>query len=346
MSSLLFLGYFIVKPRLYLILVAVMLFLTACSSTPDLSELVAQNIAATRQQMEYLSESLDNDSLRNGVILRKYSTVIAQQRPDVADLAYALARGAKPFGSLYTNLEKRLNEVSDLREGSLSHTLFPSMQDRLQELNAIRVAASNEMFNDALSDPVNVLADLSGGSLVRVNAISQEQERLSDGAINEGAGRQLVGNPNYGNWRQDRHGSSFWEWYGKYALFSSLMGRRSYYGPWSSGRGYSYYHDVGRRSYSSPGQRINQNFVEQKTKKQYGKSGKKFNSPYAKKRAGGSGLSRSSQAQSKKVFTSPYSKQKNSSRFNSSSKSKYSSAYSGSARNNSGRTSRGLSGGK
>jgi len=245
MSSLLFLGYFIVKPRLYLILVAVMLFLTACSSTPDLSELVAQNIAATRQQMEYLSESLDNDSLRNGVILRKYSTVIAQQRPDVADLAYALARDAKPFGSLYTNLEKRLNEVSDLREGSLSHTLFPSMQDRLQELNAIRVAASNEMFNDALSDPVNVLADLSGGALPRVAALSKEATLAANGAADLGVGSQLVGNPNYGRWQSGSNGSSFWEFYGKYALFSSLIGRPYSYGYWSRNRDYSYYHDVG-----------------------------------------------------------------------------------------------------
>ncbi|PCJ22210.1 MAG: hypothetical protein COB04_00170 [Gammaproteobacteria bacterium] len=346
MSPSLVLGYFIVKPRFYLILIIGMLLLNACSSSPDLKELVTQNIAATRQQMDYLSDSLQSGELRNGIILGQYADIIARQRPEIADLAYSLSRDAKPEGSLYKNLQKRLRDVADFRENSLGQAQFPTLQGRLDELTAIRVAASSEMFNDALSDPVNVLADLSGGSLARVNAISQEQERLSDGAVEDKPGRQLVGNPNYGNWRQDRHGSSFWEWYGKYALFSSLIGGRSYYGPWSYGRGYSYYHDVGRNSYSSPSQRVNQNFVEQKTKKKYRNSGKKFNSPYAKKRAGGSGLSRSSQAQSKKVFTSPYGKQKSSSRSSPASKSKYSSSYSGSARNNTSRTSRGLSGGK
>jgi len=44
-------------------------------------------------------------------------------------------------------------------------------------------------------------------------------------------GYQYVGNKEYGNWRQDSRGNSFWEFYGKYALFSSLFGfgNRSFY---------------------------------------------------------------------------------------------------------------------
>ncbi len=37
-------------------------------------------------------------------------------------------------------------------------------------------------------------------------------------------GYQYVGNSKYGQWRQDHRGSSFWEFYGKYALFSTLLG--------------------------------------------------------------------------------------------------------------------------
>jgi hypothetical protein len=37
-------------------------------------------------------------------------------------------------------------------------------------------------------------------------------------------GYQHVGNSNYGRWRQDSSGGSFWEFYGKYALMSNLMG--------------------------------------------------------------------------------------------------------------------------
>jgi len=37
-------------------------------------------------------------------------------------------------------------------------------------------------------------------------------------------GYQYVGDSRYGNWRSDSHGNSFWEFYGKYAFFSSLLG--------------------------------------------------------------------------------------------------------------------------
>ena len=37
-------------------------------------------------------------------------------------------------------------------------------------------------------------------------------------------GYEYVGDSNYGQWRQDSSGNSFWEFYGKYALLSHLMG--------------------------------------------------------------------------------------------------------------------------
>lgn len=37
-------------------------------------------------------------------------------------------------------------------------------------------------------------------------------------------GYQHVGDSRYGHWTNDHRGGSFWEFYGKYALFSSLMG--------------------------------------------------------------------------------------------------------------------------
>lgn len=322
--------------------------LQACGSSPDLTELTKQSIAATQQDLRLLSDAISGGEIRNVQILKKYADVIVQQKPELADLARELAREGSTEGGIYRNLKRRLDEVSDLSENSLSQAVFPTMQDRLDELTAIRSAASPAMFNDVLSDPINVLADLSNGNLARVNAISQEQEMLANDGAQSRTGSQLVGNPNYGQWRQSSAGGSFWEWYGKYALFSSLIGGGPwYYGDWSRRRGYSYYHDVGRYNYTSPQQKINQGFLEQKTRKQFNRSGQKFQSPYAKKRVGASGLSRRSQAQSKKVFTSPYSKQKKSLKTSSSrSSSRYSSSYGGSSRNNYSRTSRGLSFGK
>ncbi|MBA4367771.1 MAG: hypothetical protein C0403_09055, partial [Desulfobacterium sp.] len=37
-------------------------------------------------------------------------------------------------------------------------------------------------------------------------------------------GYNYVGDNRYGKWNTDHNGNSFWEWYGKYALFSSLFG--------------------------------------------------------------------------------------------------------------------------
>ncbi len=37
-------------------------------------------------------------------------------------------------------------------------------------------------------------------------------------------GYQYVGNTQYGQWRTDSSGNSFWEWYGRYAFFSHMFG--------------------------------------------------------------------------------------------------------------------------
>jgi hypothetical protein len=60
-------------------------------------------------------------------------------------------------------------------------------------------------------------------------------------------GYNYVGNEQYGKWKKDSSGNSFWEFYGKYALISSLMGggpmyRRDY-------RSYRDYHGQGRPYY-------------------------------------------------------------------------------------------------
>lgn len=53
-------------------------------------------------------------------------------------------------------------------------------------------------------------------------------------------GYQYVGNSRYGTWRSDSRGGSFWEFYGKYALFSHLLGgnRGIYRTDYDAYRGY------------------------------------------------------------------------------------------------------------
>lgn len=47
-----------------------------------------------------------------------------------------------------------------------------------------------------------------------------EEERMTRAAP---PGMAYVGNPEYGEWKEDNNGERFWSWYGKYAFFSSLF---------------------------------------------------------------------------------------------------------------------------
>jgi len=55
-------------------------------------------------------------------------------------------------------------------------------------------------------------------------------------------GYQYVGNERYGHWVRDERGNSFWEWYGRYAFFSTMFGmfgRPIYRNDWDMYRNYS-----------------------------------------------------------------------------------------------------------
>ncbi|MCK4841733.1 MAG: hypothetical protein KAT04_07595, partial [Methylococcales bacterium] len=112
------------------------------------------------------------------------------------------------------------------------------------------------VFNDALIDLVNTMAELSDGQLDTVSIPKDSQAANARGEVIT-PGSYLVGNPGYGEYRQDNSGRSFWHWYGQYAFFRSMFGggyyNRSpiYYNDWNRRSHYSYYNDYGRQSYGS-----------------------------------------------------------------------------------------------
>ncbi|MEM7583947.1 MAG: hypothetical protein AAF560_11240 [Acidobacteriota bacterium] len=61
-------------------------------------------------------------------------------------------------------------------------------------------------------------------ALLGMVVLSKTRDSQSPETANYPPGYQYIGNPNYGSWRTDSNGSSFWEFYGKYALFSHLLG--------------------------------------------------------------------------------------------------------------------------
>ena len=51
-------------------------------------------------------------------------------------------------------------------------------------------------------------------------------------------GMANVGNPKYGEWKEDNNGNQFWAWYGRYAFFSNLFFFPPYYYPYGSWYGW------------------------------------------------------------------------------------------------------------
>ena len=262
------------------------LFLSGCSD--PVGEAIEANQRVAKLRLDTLASELDSGQVRNATLLKQYAAMLKQQKPDYSPLIDELAKDATTSGLMFKSLDKRLQQALTLPES------FVSKEEQLAELENIVEAANPDLFSDALSDPINVLADMSDGKLARVNAVSKAASLQANGAEDFGDGSQLVGNPNYGQWSQNSNGISFWEWYGMYALFSNLT-RPVLYDSWARNRDYSYYNDYGRYRYSSPKQLKTQQQQVARATKQFGNNNSKFNSPYAKSRTGSSQVSSASQ---------------------------------------------------
>jgi hypothetical protein len=306
------------------LLTGICITLVGCSSgeskVDDQLDLIEQNLAGIR-------DALNNNGVRNATIIRQYASLLKTQRPERHPLLVELEKDATIQGPLFKGLEQRLKALKDGSEQ------YESWTEKLDEATRLRAATQRDAFNDALSDTVNVIADLSDGTLARVNAMSASAEQRLNSSKSYGKGSQYIGNPHYGNWSHGS-GGSFWAWYGQYAFFSSMFGNnRHYYNDWGSNRGYSYYHDVGRNHYTSRSQRNSQRDVDTRARKQFGSQGK-YKSPYAKSRGGSTGLSSSSKGLQNSAFKSQYGSSRKTSKYQSSS------------RTSGFRTSRGVSRGK
>lgn len=318
-------------PRVLAVFSTLILCITLSGCGDDRPEKIAQYQQLSQQRLSQLDSMLKAGELRNATLLTQYTRLLKSSKPDLVPLLDELARDATSSGPMYQSLKRRTNELADAAN-------FVDLDQQLEEAQNIYQAADSSLFNDMLSDPVNVVADLSGGQLARVNSISREAAALANGSEDFGAGSQLVGNPSYGGWQTNSSGMSIWAWYGMYSMFSNVMNPVRY-DRWSNNRGYSYYNDVGRYRYTSPKQASAQNRTFENTKKTFNSQGKQFNSPYAKSRTGSTSLSRQSTAAPKTSTAGTRT---------ASSSSKFRSNYSkdSSFRNSSNRTTRGVRRGK
>ena len=307
-----------------LLIFCVSLLVVGCGD--DRPDRLQSNIQTVDYLVKDLGRNIQGHKIRNVIILQEYAKLLSVKKPELKPLLDQLSRDATTEGPMYQGLLSRLKTLKDKPQ------VLGDIEAQLSESETLIDAADLNLFNDLLSDPINVIADMSDGKLARVNAISKETSLKANKAQDNGAGSQLVGNPGYGSWQTNNNGTSFWQWYGMYSMFSALTSRPIYYSSWSSNRDYSYYNDYGRNRYTSPQQMKTQDNLATKTKKQFANKGG-FKSPYAKSKTGASRMSSSSlKAKRSQPFSgqSSYSKAKSSSSF----------------RNSQSTTSRGISRGK
>mgnify|MGYP003385079398 CR=1 FL=1 len=265
------------------ILVLSILLLSACGD--PVKEQAMQQLPITEQRVTQLGKALTDGQVRNANLINQYADKVSRIKPSLNELVAEFRKDASTQGPMYKALLDRINTAKNQPQ------MFASSQALYDELLNIYQAADPTLYSDALSDPLNVLADMSDGQLPRVNSLSKSQSQQANNAQDFGTGEQLIGNPNYGNWQTGSNGMSFWAWYGVYSLMGNMLGRPAYYSDWGRSRNYSYYNDYGRTRYSSPSQLNKQTQLDQRTKKSFASKGQKFSSPYSKNRTGSSSLS-------------------------------------------------------
>ncbi|MCP4042603.1 MAG: hypothetical protein GY731_11725 [Gammaproteobacteria bacterium] len=289
---------------IFCILLLTQLGLSGCTSDEELwRKILETESAEAGAGIKQLVEQINGNSIRNAKLLGSYAEVVKRDKPDLSQIVDTLALDATVNGPIVTGLKNRLKRA-DLVIGQALKSGDVEIARLQQEYSAIQVAADPSLFGMMLTDPINVLADMSNGKLARVEAMSKEADMLANQGTDYGPGSQLVGNPNYGQWREDRRGRSFWEWYGMYSLFNTMFNRPIYYDGWASNRNYSYYSDHGRNYYTSSADRTRQQSQAAKTKQKFQKSGKSFKSPYAKTRTGASATAKRTSVKSANKFSS------------------------------------------
>ncbi len=322
----------LIKTFSLLLIITISLSLFGCGD--PVKEQIKQQLPITEQRVAQLGDALSNGQVRNANLINQYADKVAMKKASLTPLIDEFRKDASIDGPMYKALLDRVNTAKTQPQ------MFESSQALYNELLNIYQASDPVLYSDALSDPLNVLADMSDGELPRINSLSKSQSQQANNAQDFGTGEQLIGNPNYGSWQTGSNGMSFWAWYGMYSMMGDLFGRRTYYNDWGRHRNYSYYNDYGRTRYSSPNQLKKQSSLDRRTKKSFSRRGQKFTSPYSRNRSGSSSLS----SQSKTAQTSA-----NRFRSNSIKKSSYAStskSKNSSFRNSNTNTSRGFRRGK
>ncbi|QDP02265.1 hypothetical protein [Thalassotalea sp. PS06] len=204
-------------------------------------EQIDHKLPLTERRLAELKSDLDNNQIDNARHIESYAKKLLKNDSQHQQLIELLRLNASAQGQIYQVLVQRLQTVTDR-----SH-LFPSQEVRYQELLDIYQAADPKFFSDALSDPLNVLADLSAGELDRINADSKPQTLAENQAQDFGYAALLIGHPGFGSWQQAGKNQYQWQWFEHSKMLAKSITPASIsYRDWAKNRDYSFYADIGR----------------------------------------------------------------------------------------------------
>jgi hypothetical protein len=172
-------------PRVFTLIFTLLIGLSLSGCGDDRPEQIAKYQQLTEQRLSQLQNGLENGQIRNATLLKQYSQILSQQRTDLAPLLNELALDATANGPMFLSLKRRNAELS-------SSANYVDLDQQLAEAENVYQAADSALFNDMLSDPLNVIADMSQGKLARVNSISREAAAQANGEGDFGPGSQLV----------------------------------------------------------------------------------------------------------------------------------------------------------
>ncbi|WP_394174983.1 hypothetical protein [Thalassotalea litorea] len=221
-----------------------LLLLSACMELVE--EQINHQIPLTEQKLGQLHRALNQGEVANASLLIDYAKQLSAKLPEQQKLIAQIAKNATPQGLLYQSLKQRFQAANYQAE------MFANQELRYQELLDIYQAADPDLFSDALSDPLNVLAAMSEGELARVNAQTKRDTLQINHAQDFGAAATLIGHPAFGRWQSDQNGAFVWQWLKRARTLNALTREPPItYRHWAENRDYSYYADVGRSRFTS-----------------------------------------------------------------------------------------------
>ena len=147
-------------------LLSLMLLMTACTNQAEVNkQMLDRDYQATQRAIHTLTQQLASGQVGNVLMLKQYAQVARSESPDLTAVIDLLALDVNRDGPLISSMGHRLAAVeARLASVALKSQHSIEFKELSAEMSSLRKAANVRNFNMALTDPINVLADLTKGS--------------------------------------------------------------------------------------------------------------------------------------------------------------------------------------